>query len=375
MSRQREELRIFEIFQDAWDALMQRPWLAIGGWLVVLLLTMPLQLPSLFEMQITLSNKWGGTSGDNPLPLFLSQHSTLLEYLNMFLQIWLGAGLALLFTRIAKGEPAKLTDIFGGDRLSLPWLLKVFAAMIFYYLSIWLGLLCLIIPGIVVFLIWSLTLYFIVDQDRGIIDAFSASFEATEGNRFKLFLLFLVMTAVYAIALILTCGFGLLILEPWRQMVWAKIYLTLAYDDGSDEEFEAQTAPPAMPFRETAAPAATPTLIPLAPLDEPERQASDPAATSSSPVYKVSHFVIFDRDSRVNEPLAKAFCENWLSKHLTARTTSSTTVRLEHNASGVLDNPGFKHSYPGEQFPDQNYIWEAISFEGVDYWLLIVFAP
>lgn len=367
MSRQREELRIFEIFQDAWDALMQRPWLAIGGWLVVLALTMPLLLPSIFELY--------GSNRENPLPDIMIKHSTMLGLIGLFLVIWLEAGIALLFTRIAKGEPARLLDIFGGDKLSSAWLLKVCAAMIFYYISTVFGLFCLIVPGIVVYLIWSLTIYFIVDQDKSIVDAFSASYDATEGNRFKLFLLFLVMTIFYAIGWILTCGFGRLILEPWRQMVWAKIYLTLAYDDGSDEEFEAQTAPPAMPFRETAAPAATPTLIPLSPLDEPERQATEPAATSSSPVYKVSHFVIFDRDSRVNEPLAKAFCENWLSKHLTARTTSSSTVRLEHNASGVLDNPGFKHSYPGEQFPDQNYIWEAISFEGVDYWLLIVFAP
>ena len=121
-----------------------------------------------------------------------------------------------------------------------------------------------------------------------------------------------------------------------------------------------------MPSRETSEPA----LIPLVPLEEDSRPAAN-----SAPVYKVSHFVIFDRDSRLNEPLAKAFCENWLSKHLTAKTTATTTVRLERNAAAVLDNPDFKNAYPAEQFPDRSYIWEAIAFEGVDYWLLIVFEP
>ena len=98
---------------------------------------------------------------------------------------------------------------------------KVLIASFLYAILVGLGLICLIIPGIIVAIRCSLYLQFLVDKDIGIIESLKESARITKGSFFKLLGIIVIFGALNGLAF-LTFGLIYLITCP-------AFYLTQAY--------------------------------------------------------------------------------------------------------------------------------------------------
>ncbi len=101
------------------------------------------------------------------------------------------------------GRPTTIMESLGGIKGRVLYLAFI---MIGYGIGIGVGLILLIIPGIILALMWALTIPVAVLEDKGLRDAVSRSAELTKGHRGRVFVvyaLFLVLTyAVYAVWMI-----------------------------------------------------------------------------------------------------------------------------------------------------------------------------
>ena len=90
---------------------------------------------------------------------------------------------------IIRGNEITSSDLW--SRSSAVW--SYFAASFLYYSMLAIGFLCFIIPCLYVHIVFQFYPYFVVEQRLGPIQALKASFEITEGSRWELFFLFLIL--------------------------------------------------------------------------------------------------------------------------------------------------------------------------------------
>jgi uncharacterized membrane protein len=135
-----------------------------------------------------------------------------------YIKIWLAA---------ARGQTPQFGDLFsGGGRFF--W---VFLANLLLGLAIGFGLILLIVPGIILACGLWFTPYFVVDQNMGPIDALSASWKATDGNKGKIFL-FALVAFLIILASELACCLPVLVALPVVGVAGATIYLRLTGTGG-----------------------------------------------------------------------------------------------------------------------------------------------
>lgn len=142
-----------------------------------------------------------------------------LGFINVFFQL----GWIVISLKIIRGESPKIGDLFSQWRRYGTGLLASLMVSVLFMI----GLVLLIIPGIIVGLTCFLTLWYIVDQDMGAVQAIKASFAATRGSWCQIFLFGLVCMGM-GIATMCTCGLGVLVLLPWLSLASAHIYLALS---------------------------------------------------------------------------------------------------------------------------------------------------
>lgn len=132
------------------------------------------------------------------------------------MQRWMGVGAGILWTlatyvlllgvtaasqgatviavsHVHLGQPATIADSFAGIRGRIFYLALI---MFGYWIGIGVGFLLLIVPGIILVLMWSLTIPVAVIEDTGLRDSVNRSTELTKGSRgrvFVIYVLFLVM--------------------------------------------------------------------------------------------------------------------------------------------------------------------------------------
>ena len=98
------------------------------------------------------------------------------------------------------GRPVSIMESFAGIKGRILYLALI---MIGYGIGVGVGFILLVIPGIILALMWALTIPVAVLEDKGLRDAVSRSAELTKGHRgrvFVVYFLFLVLTyAVYAV--------------------------------------------------------------------------------------------------------------------------------------------------------------------------------
>ncbi len=132
------------------------------------------------------------------------------------------AGFIRIALNVYDGESPDVMDLFGEvDK----WL-RVFFGSILYGLIVLGGLILLIVPGIY----WAIKYYFfiycIVDRDMGITEALRASGELTQGHKWSLFFLWIVLGLINALGAIL-CFVGLLVTVPLTFMATIYVYRAL----------------------------------------------------------------------------------------------------------------------------------------------------
>lgn len=123
---------------------------------------------------------------------------------------------ALLLT---KGLKPSFNQFYSNWRLLLSWII----AGILFGIMFVIGLILLIVPGLMVWAIFGLYPFFILDKGSGPIEALQQSAEATKGIRWQIFLLFLACAGLDLLGL-LCFGVGLLIAAPITLIALTSVY-------------------------------------------------------------------------------------------------------------------------------------------------------
>lgn len=93
----------------------------------------------------------------------------------------------------SEGRKASLGECLG---VAVSRVLPVIAVSILFGLGVVLGMILVIVPGIVLAIMWSVAIPVTVEEDTGIIGAFGRSKALTEGARWKIFGLFLLLILI-----------------------------------------------------------------------------------------------------------------------------------------------------------------------------------
>src|SRR5262249_33696607 len=107
-------------------------------------------------------------------------------------QLYFGIGATQINLKLARRQPAAYSELFGGLGLFLP----VLGGTIIAALGIILGLVCLIVPAILMVLAFWPFYYLIVDRKAGVIESFSVASRITNGNWGTSFLLWLMSVGI-----------------------------------------------------------------------------------------------------------------------------------------------------------------------------------
>jgi hypothetical protein len=142
--------------------------------------------------------------------------------IGLFVTAFFQVGLVKIWTDAARGVTPQFADLFGGGRRYFAML----GAMVLFILSVLVGYIFLIVPGIIVALGLAFTYFFVVDQNMGPIDALGASWQATKGHKGNLFLFFLVCGLLW-VAGVFACCVGVLVAFPVTMIAMATVYLRI----------------------------------------------------------------------------------------------------------------------------------------------------
>lgn len=136
-----------------------------------------------------------------------------------------------VFLRLSRGVKVDFQNIF--DDLSGEKFFQYFLAMLVLTVFVLIGFILIIIPGIIIAIMTSLTAFIIMDEKKDIAwngkafwHAIKRSRELTDGEKWNLFGFFLVILAINVLGA-LAFGFGLLVTVPITGIAFAHIYNAL----------------------------------------------------------------------------------------------------------------------------------------------------
>jgi uncharacterized membrane protein len=143
----------------------------------------------------------------------------------LFLQL----GVIRIFANLAFGRDAEVGMLFTEGHRFLSGL----GASILVGIITVIGMILLIVPGVIASLGLYFTLYLVIDQEMGAIDALSESWRLTDGEKGFLFVFNLLMVFGALILMVVTCGIGYLIVVPTLALVQAVMYHSLVSMKGT----------------------------------------------------------------------------------------------------------------------------------------------
>ncbi len=194
---------------QTWEIFKQNAGLLIGVGLIVLVINVGLGL---------ISNLLEAQMGFDGLPLLIAY-----QVFSMVVGLYLGIGQSIISLRVARGEKAEVGDLFLGG----PVLLPVIGGLIIYTLMAMVGLLCLIVPGIILMLMFGQAQLLIIDRKLPILEAFSMSQRITMGNKLTLFAFFVVLWLLGIAIVCPTCGLGIIFYQAFWPLAAAVVYLMM----------------------------------------------------------------------------------------------------------------------------------------------------
>jgi len=131
-------------------------------------------------------------------------------------------GLLRISLGVARGRQPVFSELFsGGDQF-----VQMVLAFLAVSLGAWIGCALLVVPGVILGLGLSLTTYFIADQGLGAADALRASWQATDGQKVKLFV-FGIVAFLIILGSELLCCFPVLAAIPVISVAFTIVYLRI----------------------------------------------------------------------------------------------------------------------------------------------------
>lgn len=203
-------ISVGESIRFGWNTFKKRPWIVIGAFVTVFVISGVLN---------------GMLTALLPLEGASSTHmsSAMNFFISMTIGILLEMGL-LTFVLRAHDDIEKVTF---NDLWNPGFFLNYLIAQILVGLTVMLGFVLLIVPGIIAAVGLMFTPYIILDKKMGAIESFKASWALTQGHRMQLFLL---MGAIVGLNILgmLALFVGLIVTAPVSMLAIAHAYRTLA---------------------------------------------------------------------------------------------------------------------------------------------------
>lgn len=196
-----------EALQFGWNVTKSNLGFFIGFLIVFVALIVVPAIISTIAMETNETNVFLGT-------IFYVAYYVLIFTVSM--------GLIKTALRFCDNEKGNFKDLFS----QYPLFFKYLAGYILYFLIVWVGTILFIVPGI----IWGIRFWFfdylIIDKKIGPIEALKKSSAITKGQKWNLFVFFLMVTGVNllgAIALLI----GLFVTVPTTMVATAFVYRKL----------------------------------------------------------------------------------------------------------------------------------------------------
>lgn len=160
-------------------------------------------------------------SMDPALVLMTAVFQIISSVINLFLSL----GMTRICLNLIDGKESKVSMIFG-EAGKLFWAV---VASIIVFIIVLIGLLFLIIPGIYLAIRLSAVIPALVDRNMSVTEAINYSFKITRGNVLIIFVLWLIAIIGGAIAILITCGMGAIIVGPIMTLGWILCYRWMQY--------------------------------------------------------------------------------------------------------------------------------------------------
>ncbi len=204
-----------EVLSTALERFKQSWVVLVFGYLLVFVVTEVVNVPLSIVGRVLV-----GSRGDPVLQAlggFLALPFTLL--VSSFFQV----GLMRIWLNVARGQLADFGVLFsGGDRL-----FPFFFTLVLQVLAVITGSFFFLVPGILLALAWCLAGFYVVDAKMGPIDALTASWNATKGQKGALFVLGL---ACFGISMLgaAACLVGLFVTTPICYVAFALAFTSIS---------------------------------------------------------------------------------------------------------------------------------------------------
>jgi phage FluMu protein Com len=143
---------------------------------------------------------------------------------SMAVGMWIQMGVLRMLLKIARGQEVTFNELLVTDaQLVLPFI----GASLLVAISVWIGILLCIVPGVILALMFSQAQLLIVDRGVGVMDSLNTSKDITNGHKMELFVIWLVAGLGAILATLVTCGLGIVVAAPFLMLMMVVVYLTL----------------------------------------------------------------------------------------------------------------------------------------------------
>ena len=197
------EISIKDLMRQARESLSGRWGLAVGAYIVWMLITVPFAL----------------------LDFVTDPYSVGSIILLLFVGGAMYLGFAIFYLAIARKEEAELGMIFWGFKNYG----KAIGLFLLMMLIIFIGLILLIVPGIILALMFGLAFFILADNPNiGVVDALKKSKAMMDGYKGKLFLLTLCFLGLILLAFLILVGIAILLgtfLSPMQSVFVIAVFL------------------------------------------------------------------------------------------------------------------------------------------------------
>jgi uncharacterized membrane protein len=144
-----------------------------------------------------------------------------LSLAGMVIGAYLQCGWIKIWLAVARGQTPEFADLFSGTRF-----LPMLGVTLVYNTLVGLGFLMCIAPGVIAAAGLCLAPYYVIDDERSIVDALQASWAATNGQKGHIVLFYLVCALLALLALV-PCGLGLLVAGPVFAVSFAMLFVRI----------------------------------------------------------------------------------------------------------------------------------------------------
>lgn len=229
------------VFSRAWEIFWANAGVVILGWFISQIIVFGLQ------MVLNILVAAAQASGVDPAVVAILNVTTSFGANLLFL--WISLGISIYFLKVARGQPAKLGDLFSASPGHWVTMLVVSIILIVGFAIVaalvmapgaillavdsTLGVIGLVVGALILvpfYLFWFVTFFvspfLVVDRNPGIADTIRLLFGITRGNRFALILAALLNVAIMFIGFLALCV-GAIVAIPLTYMVWTVAYLMM----------------------------------------------------------------------------------------------------------------------------------------------------